>query len=431
MSTRFGKLLPILGGVVAIAWASTAGAQQVQDTGIDTSGEPQPYVAAADTPEDKVVPIPPLGYFDDTVDGVKGWFGDHGVTISSGLSTAFQWSFNDPANFKIPFRSLDNWHSRYYVGLWQMALGVNQTPDLNQFGGLVRFDAGRVARKIKADWNGSGVVPDTQWEDHEVELEEAYLVYNVPIGNGLTLKGGKFVTLLGSEVIEPWLNPTWSRSYLFGFAIPFTHTGGLATYKVDDMISVTAGGVMGWDNVEDNNSSPSVTGQIAIAPNDRASVYVNGIYGPEQTCFPNPGAFQSGCNRNKRGVVDVVGNFKLTDDLGFNLNFDWASEDEASVVNPGRHSTWVGASGIITYQFNNRFSSAVRGEWFDDAQGSRTGTQQELWDVTLDFKAMLSQYIYTRFEYRHDESDQAVFNADKTIFLPGNDSVAVELGYYF
>jgi len=114
------------------------------------------------------------------------------------------------------------------------------------------------------------------------------------------------------------------------------------------------------------------------------------------------------CNRNKRGVVDVVGNFKLTDDLGFNLNFDWASEDEASVVNPGRHSTWVGASGIITYQFNNRFSSAVRGEWFDDAQGSRTGTEQTLWDVTLDFKAMLSQYIYTRFEYRHDESDQAV-----------------------
>ena len=32
---------------------------------------------------------------------------------------------------------------------------------------------------------------------------------------------------------------------------------------------------------------------------------------------------------------------------------------------------------------------------------------------------------------RHDESDQNVFNADKTVFLQGNDSVAVELGYYF
>jgi len=136
--------------------------------------------------------------------------------------------------------------------------------------------------------------PTTQWEDHEVELEEAYLVYNVPIGNGLTLKGGKFVTLLGSEVIEPWLNPTWSRSYLFGFAIPFTHTGGLATVQGRRHDQRHRRWRHGWDNVEDNNSSPSVTGQIAIAPNDRASVYVNGIYGPEQTCFPNPGAFQSG-----------------------------------------------------------------------------------------------------------------------------------------
>jgi hypothetical protein len=347
------------------------------------------------------------------------------------LSTAFQWSFNDPADFKIPYRSLDNWHSRYFVGLWQLALGYNHVPEMNEFGGLVRFDAGRIARRIKADWNGSGVVPDTDWEYAEVELQEAYLVYNVPIGNGLTLKGGKFVTLLGAEVIEPWLNPNWSRSYLFGFAIPFTHTGGLATYQVTDMVSVTAGGVIGWDNVEDNNSSPSVTGQVAISPNDRVAVYVNGIYGPEQTCFPEPGAFQSGCNRNKRGVVDVVGSFKLTEDLGFILNFDWASEDEASAVNPGRHSTWVGASGIITYQLTDRFSTAVRGEWFDDAQGSRTGVQQELWEVTVDFKAMLSEYIYTRIEYRHDESDEPVFTANKNIFLPGNDSVAVEIGYYF
>jgi hypothetical protein len=427
MSTRFGNLLPILGGVVAVAWVSTAGAQTLTDP----TGEPEPYVAAAAEKEPKIEPVPPLEYFDETVDGVKKWFDDHDLYISSGLSTAFQWSFNEPGDFKIPNRSLDNWHSRYFVGLWQLALGYNPTPEKNEFGGLVRFDAGRIARRVKADWNGSGVVPDTQWEFHEVELQEAYLVYNVPIGNGLTLKGGKFVTLLGAEVIEPWLNPTWSRGFLFGMAIPFTHTGGLATYQVNDMISVTAGGVIGWDNVEDNNSSPSITGQIAISPNDRAALYVNGIYGPEQTCFPEPGAFQSGCNRNKRGVVDVVGSFKLTDDLGFILNFDYGSEDEASVVNPGRHATWIGASGIFTYQITDRFSTALRGEWFEDAQGARSGVQQELWNITVDFKAMLAEYLYTRVEYRHDESDERTFLANQNIFLPGNDAVAVEVGYYF
>ena len=79
-----------------------------------------------------------------------------------------------------------------------------------------------------------------------------------------------------------------------------------------------------------------------------------------------------------------------------------------------------------------RFSSAVRGEWFSDAQGSRTGVQQDIWDVTFDFKAMLSEYIYTRVEYRHDESDKGVYTTNNpNIFLPGDDSVALEVGYYF
>jgi len=423
-------MVPILGGVVALAWVSTASAQTL----IDTQGEPEGYAAAAAAKEPKIDPLPPLGYFDETVDGVKGWFNRHDVYISSGLSTAYQWSFNEPDDNRIPFRNFDNWHNRYFVGLWQLALGYNPTPDLNEFGGLIRFDAGRIARPgaVKADWNGSGIVGDTEFEADEIDFQEAYLLYNVPIGNGLTLKGGKFVTLLGAEVVEPWLNPTWSRGFNYQFSGPFTHTGGLATYKVSDMVSVTAGGVVGWDNVEDNNSSPSVIGQIAVSPNDRAAVYVNGIYGPEQTCFPNPGATQSGCNRNKRGVVDVVGSFKLTEDLGFIVNFDFGSEDEASAVNPGRHSTWIGAAGYVTYQITDRFSVATRGEWFSDAQGSRTGVQQDLWNVTFDFKAMLSEYIYTRIEYRHDQSDVGVFTtSNPNIFWTGDDSVALEVGYYF
>ncbi len=43
---------------------------------------------------------------------------------------------------------------------------------------------------------------------------------------GLTLKGGKFVTLLGQKVIESPNNLNFSRGYLFGLAIPLTHTGG-------------------------------------------------------------------------------------------------------------------------------------------------------------------------------------------------------------
>jgi Putative beta-barrel porin-2, OmpL-like. bbp2 len=429
MSTRGGRVCPTLGAAVLALWATAAVAQPLAPT----EGDPEGYVTAEEEKEPEIKAVPPLQYFDRTADGIMGWFSKRGLTIGSGLSTAFQWSFNDPSDHKVNLRSLDNWHSRYYVGLFQLTLGYNPVPEKGEFGWVVKGDAGRISRRVKADWNGSGFVPDTQWEHHEVELQEGYVMYNVPFGNGLTLKGGKFVTLLGAEVIEPWLNPNWSRSYLFGFAIPFTHVGGLATYPITDMVSVTAGGVMGWDDVEDFNSSPSAIGQVAIVPNDRVAVYVNGIWGPEQSCNPSNSILPNGqgCNRNKRGVVDVVANIKLTDQVSFIFNGDWASEDEASAVNPGRHSTWDGMAGIFTYQPIDPLMLALRGEWFEDAQGSRTGVQQQLWEITFDVKYMLSKYIYTRVEYRHDESTQPAWLSGKNILLPGDDTVALELGYFF
>ena len=88
------------------------------------------------------------------------------------------------------------------------------------------------------------------------DLEEAYGSYAIPLGNGLTVKAGKFVTLLGYEVIEAPNNLTFSRSFLFSLAIPLTHVGALVTYPVFDWLSLTAGPVVGWDIGDDNNGTP-------------------------------------------------------------------------------------------------------------------------------------------------------------------------------
>jgi len=42
----------------------------------------------------------------------------------------------------------------------------------------------------------------------------------IPVGSGLTLKAGKFVTLLGYEVTRRRATRIFSRSFLFTFAIP-------------------------------------------------------------------------------------------------------------------------------------------------------------------------------------------------------------------
>jgi hypothetical protein len=77
----------------------------------------------------------------------------------------------------------------------------------------------------------------------------------------LTLKAGKFVTCSGYEVIESPNNLNFSRGYLFGLAIPLTHTGGFASYTFTDWFNVTAGVVAGLGRPKNvNDSVQSYTG---------------------------------------------------------------------------------------------------------------------------------------------------------------------------
>ena len=60
------------------------------------------------------------------------------------------------------------------------------------------------------------------------------------MGNGIDWKVGVFDTIIGYESTSDPLNPNYTRSY--GYTIePTTHTGILATYKVNDMLTVSAG----------------------------------------------------------------------------------------------------------------------------------------------------------------------------------------------
>src|SRR3989338_4945093 len=98
-------------------------------------------------------------------------------------------------------------------------------------------------------------------QDDEFELQQAYAQFYVPFSlpfmHALNFKVGKFVTLHGAEVIESVDNWNFSRSLLFGYAIPFTHTGIRAYYKPFENVPIESyiGVVNGWDNARDNNKA--------------------------------------------------------------------------------------------------------------------------------------------------------------------------------
>src|SRR5271167_3475984 len=79
-------------------------------------------------------------------------------------------------------------------------------------------------------------------------LKEAYMSYLAPVGKGLTVQVGKFVTPIGAEVIESNANWNYTRSILFYYAIPYFHFGANAKYVFNPKWSITGYLVNGWNN---------------------------------------------------------------------------------------------------------------------------------------------------------------------------------------
>ncbi len=338
----------------------------------------------------------------DHVVGAQKWIEERSkVHVGLGIAKSFLWNTNEPDSGINTLHSLDPDHDSGNLDLLQLSVA---RPSEGWFvpGFGLKLDVGRIAKRIKSDWNGDGVVGRGQtFERSDVDAEEVYLTWTVPEDSpalkGLTVKGGKFVTLLGAEVIEPWLNYNFSRSFLFGYAIPFTHTGALASYPLTDKLSVSGGPVLGWDEVASNNDGWTGLGNVTYAATDRLTLAGNGIWGPSQTHKTGP----------KRGVVDLIATIKPDDQLTLLLNYDWGHEEAAAAG--GEAALWQGFAAVANYAFTPRASLAARGEWFEDHSGVRAvdynfgaGFPQTLWETTLTGKYLVTQHLAALLEYRHD-----------------------------
>jgi len=364
-----------------------------------------------------------------------------GLSIDGMIVGSYLYDINQPHGHDdvVGLRSFDRDHNTFNLDLFQ--LQVSRAPGENGVGFVTKLNFGKTAERMSADWHGDGhpgMCSAGAGGDRtcDVELEEAYITYNFPGLPDLQLKGGKFVTLLGAEVIESPLNPNISRSLAFGFAIPFTHTGLLGSYTFSPQFKATLGIVNGWDNVVDSNDGKSVTGSLAFTPVDQFSFALNGIYGAEQ---PSRGD-------SKRGVVDAVATIKPIDNLMLSLNYDYGNETQLGapgldgVFTKGNNTAeWNAFSGIIGYDLPDLLAVpigfALRGEYFDDSDSTRLagtfGHDQQDWEVTTTFKVVLADGLMARAEYRYDKAVQPVFLRNVGGVQRDQQTVAAELSYVF
>jgi hypothetical protein len=228
-------------------------------------------------------------------------------------------------------------------------------------------------------------------------LQQAYVSARAPIGSGLTIDVGKFVTPAGAEVIETQDNWNYSRSLLFSWAIPYYHAGVRASYAISDKVTATGFVLNGWNNVKDNNGSKSVAGQIAITPVSRLSIIGTWIGGAEQTDA-----------EGWRHLVDAIVNVQISDAVKLQLNADMARDRG---LGPG--VGWHGVSAALRAQLTEAWVIAPRLEWFSDPQGASTGVAQDVTEATFTVQRAIVKGLSARAEYRVDRSS--------TMFFPTKD----------
>lgn len=264
------------------------------------------------------------------------------------------------------------------------------------------------------------------------DLQEAYLSVRIPLGAGLVLKAGKWVSLLGYEVIESPGNLNFSQGYLFNFAGPFTQTGLVATYAFADWLTVQAGVSTGSDTTDDNNHRPSFGGGVQLVPRKDLSLTLGTIVGPEQ----------NDNHTHERWVLDLVGVYTGIDKLTLAGEITGGKEDrEASLLELNTRqdpdASWWGWGLWAAYDWTSRFRTALRQEYFKDADGARTGFGKELslWSTTLTFQYKIWRGLVSRLEYRHDQANERAFRQryDKTrALVPTSHSMdTISLSAYY
>jgi hypothetical protein len=355
-----------------------------------------------------------------------------GIKLGGGVATSYMYDFNDPDSGIASLRAFDRDSNSFVLDLFQ--LQVSRAPGEDRVGFVTKVNFGKLAERMAADWDGDGTIGNVAEEQNSVELQDAFITYNFPGLPDLQVKAGKFVTPLGAEVIEPWANPNISRSLAFTFAIPLTHTGATASYAFGPEVSLMMGIVNGWDNVVDSNDGKTFLGSLAITPVEQFAFVMNGIYGAEQ---PDRGD-------SKRGVFDAVATVKPIDNFAIILNYDYGNESDLHVGDG--NAEWNAFSGILSYDLVDvlpvPIGFALRGEYFDDSDGTRLptpggagfGDYQNAMEVTGTFKVVLAEGLMFRTEYRYDKAHNSLYEKKP---VGGDDTrddqqtIAAELSYVF
>lgn len=325
------------------------------------------------------------------------------VTFGGYVEAFYQWNLNKPANRITAYRAFDNRHDTITLS--------NAVLDTSWTAGRV---LGRLALQIghtgatyyaaEPTSPGGGAASPSDGSLWRF-LQQASVGWRAPLGRGLLIEAGLFLSPVGPEgmaIKDQW---NWSRSNLFA-GLPFYHAGARATYPFTERLSATAAVYNGWNSVVDGNDEKSFSGQVTYAIPDRVTLqalYLGGVERPDHA--PEGRAF--------RHLFDVYAAVYPIPSLGLLAHGDAGFERTTFGV-----SSWAAAALYARFQVASFLYVGARGDRFHEkvARSDAGVAAPIFWGgskwvssgtVTLDVRP--EDTLSVRLELRHDQSESPLF----------------------
>jgi hypothetical protein len=330
-------------------------------------------------------------------------------TLGGYAELLYAFNFNEPSNGITHLRGFDNRHNSFTIA--NVALDAQW--DAEDIVGRVTLQVGStpatyyLAEPSLRGALGTNASDATLWQF----VQQAYVGYRLPIGTGLLVSAGLYLSPIGPEGMAVRDNWNWSRSNLF-FGLPFYHTGVRLSYALDDRWAITLAGYNGWNTVLDNNEEKSIALQLTYSDPDRfvfSFLYFTGV--ERGTGAPEGRAW--------RHLFDAHATLHATEWLSFLLHVNAGFEP-----NTFGTSSWFASAAYARVRLlaEPRLYVAARGDVFyehavTNAMGSAgaifwpatTSADQFVSSATLTVEVQPVDRVSFRAEYRHDHAGSPIY----------------------
>ena len=293
------------------------------------------------------------------VDTSMQWAPGNGVTTAAYTMGGFG-AKDDGFNLNVVDLKLEKaleaeteWASGYKAELW---MGPNANLIPNVMNGLGTSSVGATIQ--------------------DFAIKQAYVALRAPVGSGIDFKVGVFDTPIGYESLNSPDDPNYTRSW--GCTIePTEHTGVLASYRINDSISVSAGIA--------NTTDQIINGRVGTAPtwgSESMKTYMGAVAltAPDSFGFLKGATLYGGVinGRPTGGTAPdktwiYVGTAIPTPVEGLAVGIAW---DHVNIPN----NTGISAqdtdavAGYIDYKVTSKFTGHMRLDWINVGGDGLAGT---------------------------------------------------------